>query len=376
MLSIQKTFDEAIGAPERAVVSPDGEVLGIGASEKAYKPKIQGDEVVGYDKLTPEESPFSALTSDTGYKSGVKVTKPVFEELGTPVVPASQEVIPAQIGKEVTETVRPGDNLTNDFRQAQSTKEIFTRLGNKYGPDEVPELQHTLRQAAKGIDEKLTNPSGSETVNKLAKEFGIRNKNYSDLSDLFQDMGLKMDKNNVWTDSVSGQQQTSQQIRDKIINFISRADSSEKSGIATRDKFKNLIDTVSQSDYKLAKTLQQDIGEQAKDLEIATIASKFGLFNPATYPKSGSAQLGNAIGWGIKEMVPEEIVKFSGQVAKYGGETGKKFAGKIKSISEKDEIGRNAMIFALEQDPEYRKMMAEMFKGVANSVNPFSSSEE
>lgn len=60
---------------------------------------------------------------------------------------------------------------------------------------------------------------------------------------------------------------------------------------------------------------------------------------------------------GLYNMAPEQLQTLSTKVAQTGGETGKKLSMMINAAAEKDNVGRNALFFAIQQNPEYRRIL-------------------
>lgn len=74
----------------------------------------------------------------------------------------------------------------------------------------------------------------------------------------------------------------------------------------------------------------------------------------------------NAVGLagrGLYDLAPEALSSIGNAVAKGGTQTHQTLAAALNEASKRDKTGRTALIFAIEQNPEYRKMLNSVTSG-------------
>jgi len=80
------------------------------------------------------------------------------------------------------------------------------------------------------------------------------------------------------------------------------------------------------------------------------------VLHSSTY---GGANLIGLAGRGLYDLTPDMVKKLGGHVGSMGSEAAVNLSRILQQAAEKDQVGRNALFFAIQQNPEYRKILRQ-----------------
>lgn len=194
-----------------------------------------------------------------------------------------------------------------------------------------------------------------------------------------------------WMESLSDPQKT--RIKDKLYNFIAKSNTSPNpgvkdelsavSGIISRltgedggkdiAKMQELADNLKMAQaFGEAKPLAETIKGQTlgvtKGLGVAissaaggrSYATKKAIGGAINAIKTEGAPIGRAVAGAYRSIVdhtPDELRALGRSFLGFSGARAKELGRILTEASQRDTVGRRALIFALEQNPEYRKML-------------------
>jgi hypothetical protein len=332
-LSLLKATDEQVGAAERA------------------KPI-----------LDMEGNPTGQFSLDAGdaadsFKSGLKV-KTV---QNTPGAPAFTDEIPAQVGPVQTTKIRSGGGLKGTFDQADDVNSTLTNL-SRVGENaklRTPEALNTVGQTAKNIKNKMLNPevAAGSVDETLAKEFADANTQTASSYKALEVLGI--DASDFSVNPLTKEVELDNKAVLKMMDKVRQEAAEGSAGLKTRRTLDKALEFLEGADPAKAKALRPIIQRNSEIFDLANKGQNLGLLNKSTYTKAGTIQVGNRLGLGVKKLsdaTPDQL-KTIAQDLMRGGGAGMKLVEPLIQAMKKDGVGRNAALFAIQQNPEYRSII-------------------
>lgn len=307
---------------------------------------------------TPAEEAFTLeSTPDQTFKTTASA-KTLIDE-GTP------GYTPAKVGKVVTKEVREGGASPEamPFQTSENLQQTLNRFKFEAEGQGLGGVKNELGLAAGEIEaaQKAAIPGLEKAAEKSAAAHQMREMFGLDLSKDGPDMFF-----NVTTKRHELKPEALQKIRNVFLT-------AEKEGagnrIVNQDKLAIAMDALQKIDPKAAAELAPQAEKVGKVAKLMGLSSGANITNPSTYLTKGTAALGNlagqaqrAIGSKFAEATPEQLKRF-GQALLQRGPKGMALAKQMAQVVNKDNVGRNALMFSMQQNPEYRKMIKEFFPG-------------
>lgn len=329
ILTLVKTSDENIGAAERAIPIKDAD-----------------GNIISQDL-------------DLGDGVNNKTTASAKSILDKPAVDAA--IIPSDSGVVVNETrkIRMGgsDPAKLSLEQANEIKKVLNSQNGVAGAPNLTtdEAVNIAKSAAGSIDDALR----ENTM------FADANDKYAAIKQAYKTLGL--DADSFEKDAGTKLVRLTQQDQASLNNTIRRMAQDTQAGDNAAFKMTEALRLIGVADPELAATLRPQIERAANAMDLAQKAKGLGLQNKSTYIKSGSVYAANVAGLAtnaarksISNSTPESIKKLAQSLISSGSAAKMKLAQELGPIIQnKDVVSRNAAIFALQQNPEYRKMLNE-----------------
>jgi hypothetical protein len=101
------------------------------------------------------------------------------------------------------------------------------------------------------------------------------------------------------------------------------------------------------------------LGQASKIAQKISEPSLLGGFIPAKKVLYGGANTAGLAVRSLYDMAPEEVQTLAQSVAKTGGELGTKLGGLLSEAAGRDHMGRNALLFGIQQNPAYRDLLKQ-----------------
>jgi hypothetical protein len=319
-------------------------------------PKTVVDEVIP-GEISLDRNP------EGSYKTNLNV-KTVDNTPGTP-----ETRIPAQRGPIVEETASRRVGGINpkevEFQKALEIKDTLNKYsGTSRGAPMLDDQGaiNTVKQVTGQIDEQLKQST---------EELRGANNQYQAMSQIFEILGIK--PKDYVKDPVTGElKKLKVRAVNKVENAIKNVAVENKSGRSAAQKVDEVLKRLELVDPEGAKQLRGQIQTVSRNLDLADQARKFNIANPATWLKSGTLKLSNVGGLGarkvsdvvggglksISDATPQQLKSITQDLVRAGGKK-LKLVQPLMDAMKKDSVGRNAAIFALLQNPEYREILDE-----------------
>jgi len=382
-----KVFQELIdnlekGVAKEELIQSSGITLG-----KPIKPKLSSEEKL-LEKISTERESERLVTpnkmkerdiiksTDEDGRDLISVLRSATDKETGEVVPVSAKSIidkegvaagytPNERGPLITnkEMVRSGgsdiSNLSVD--EADKFKRVLnTQNGIIGSPDlKTTEALNLAKQVAGGFDSSM-------------REFApLANANdkFSAISQAFDTLGI--DPKTAFIKNPATKQakltiQAEQQLNNTIKRMARDTDAGENASV----KLNEALKLLEFADPTIANKLKPQIERASKVLDLAQKAQRLGLLNKSTYLKSGTVAGANILGQGVGAVktslsnATPEYLKQVGQALLLKGPNGMKAASVLSDVikrTQKDNVGRNAALFAMQQDPNYRNMLKDYF---------------
>lgn len=331
----------------------------VGASERAIPIKGEDGNIAGHE-----------LDLGDGVNNKTSASaKTIFD---TPAVEGG--FTPSERGQLVTETkkVRLGgsDPQQVSFDKAQDIKDTLNGFnGTKSG---TPSLNtdtaiNEVKQIAKSVNDKVTQ----------IPELAVSNKNYAASKQALEGLGLSAD--DFVRDAATGQIRLDPTAKQKLNGIVRRMARDTDAGDNAAEKLSESLRLMREANPKIADAIGPEVESASRTLDLAQKAKGLGLLNKSTYIKSGGinvanragqavsaigqdiAPVANSIGKSISAASPNELKQVA-QWVMQKGPSGMKLASEISDALKKDNVGRNAALFTLQQNPSYRQMLNEHSK--------------
>jgi hypothetical protein len=110
----------------------------------------------------------------------------------------------------------------------------------------------------------------------------------------------------------------------------------------------------------------QSLGQANKVAQKIAEPSLLGGFFPAKKMLYGGANVAGLVSRSLYDVAPEQLQNLAKTIATGGGEAGNKLAGVLAEAANRDHTGRNALLFAVQQNPAYRDLISKAM-GDANN---------
>lgn len=254
-------------------------------------------------------------------------------------------------GKEGTGGIDP---TSVEFKKAMEIKNTLNKFsGSKGGVPKIEDIeaQNELKQIAKSINDKLTTAT---------PELASANKNYATVKQSLETLGLDP-ANDFVRDAATGQQRLTVAAEQKINSVIKRMARDTDAGENAAVKLNETLRMLEAVDPAKAQALKPRLQKASEVLDLAQKAQRLGLLNRSTYIKSGTVSAANVLGMGVKKLsdaTPQQLQQITNTLMQRGGKS-MKLVQPLVDAMKKDNVGRNAALFALQQNPEYREMLKE-----------------
>lgn len=155
------------------------------------------------------------------------------------------------------------------------------------------------------------------------------------------------------------------------LNEIMNVEKVSQSGTTAKQAMKNFLDVAPED---VVKTSADKIFDLAGSMDIANKIAAPGLShgylaNSVRGTLLTGANMAGLAGRGLYDMTPDAIKSLASTLATKATPIAKKLSTILSQASQKDNIGRNALFFAIQQNPEYRKIINEATGGQIAGVN-------
>lgn len=255
----------------------------------------------------------------------------------------------------------PTTGITANPEDLQSLKGSLSNLS--------PFKNDSLRSQQGANISKLLSGDVSDYLEQNVPGLADANKDYGDVSN-----ALKMLKANP--KAVDQQKQI-----ENLNNIIYRLKNTTKTGDLARQRFTKGTDLLNQAAPELTNEFTENAADTAKRIDIARKASAesfpgSGIVNTI---KGATVKTANALGSGSKgmsntlstvsnyltSMPKEKIVSFGQQLSQSTDPLSQKLGNVLSKAGERDDIGRNALMFSLMQNSGYRELLHNYFGDAA-----------
>jgi hypothetical protein len=323
----------------------------VGASERAIPIKDENGMVLGHDLDEGD------LANNFKSKASAKTV------LDKPAVEGG--FTPSERGPVMTETTkyRPGgiDPTNVDFEKAQDIQETLNNLNGVKGGSpklETNEAINQLKQSAKGIGDQISTSSS---------DLASANNKYAAAKQTMDILGI--DGSDFIKDAATGQQRLTVQGEQKLNNVIKRMARDTDAGENASYKMDEAMRLLAQADPAKAAALKPTIERASEVLNLSQKAQRLGLLNKSTYVGPGAVNAGNIAGLAVNKVAtdiskatPQQLQEVAKSVMTQGAK-GMRLAAELADVMKKDNVGRNAALFAIQQNPEYREMLNKHLGG-------------
>jgi hypothetical protein len=325
LLSLLKSQDEQIGAAERAVpvLDADGNqidtLLSPGDAADNFKSKTSAKTII--DQSTPDQ------------------------------------VIPAQRG-DVIEI--PQDRRLNAIDPAAATLKQTTDVQKTLtGFGDVSTAAPSLRTTEARNPSKIIAGEIGKMVDEIPELADAKMRSNATYKAL-EAMGIGPEdfQRNPFTKQV----ELTPDAENKLGKIIRRSERDTDTGEDSKKIIERIMGLLGGVDYKKTAPIAKEAVEAADVHDLVRRAQGFQFQNRSTYIKSGAIKLGNNLGFGISKLnkaTPDQLKQVAEAAMSMGG-AGAKVAKSLSEAVNKDQIGRNAMIFSLQQTPEFRQVLEDL----------------
>ncbi len=215
---------------------------------------------------------------------------------------------------------------------------------------------------------RLAKSVGSEVDDGIREfpEIAAANDKYSAAAQAFETLGLNDLFDSFEKDAATKMPRLTRDAEAKLNATIKRMARDTDAGENASNKLNEALRLLDAADPKAAAAMRPKIEDASRVLDLAQKAQRLGFLNKSTYLKSGSIYASNATGLALRKLsdsTPDQIKQLAQKLISSGSAAKMKLAQELGPIMQnKDNVSRNAAIFALQQNPEYRKMLQEQDK--------------
>jgi hypothetical protein len=345
----------------------------------------------GKQKLVPgEESSFDKLRKEA--QKLQEKARLLNEDVTTEIVPSKEPGLnllsllktTGKEGAEDAKVVRtledlPGraDEIITEPTTIENVEKVLTsRTGGKtsgYTAEELKNLQAGFNVlGGTGTAPTLATQEGVNVAKLTAKSLGdklTKDKTISAATGKYRTVKQAMNELGIGPEDferleATGEEELVKKVRDKLsTQFRQIGDLDSVAAKKAKESFDTALTSIKQINPELAEKIRKGITETSRLEYLARVAGKTNLPNKATYLKSGTVTAGNIVGRQVKRIsdaTPEFITQLGDKLSTSGtSEAATKVGGIIKGMAAKDATARKAIMFAMMQNPEYRKVMEE-----------------
>lgn len=371
-LAKTKTVEEIVPGRTIKATKSAREKLQEQADALTYQSSLTSEPAV-YRVVESPDGKFLSITktlNDEVSSSSFSASKPVLNEPGTPEI-----TIPPSIREKQIEVRSGGVNPKNTpAEQIQTLKEELNQATgvsqNVSGPlTAAGKATGQIQQIAGDLD---------KTLRKLSSSLANSNDKYTAVNQALEYLGLEA-KELLVKDAATGQQRLTPGAFDKIIQKLSSAEDITKSGIKAEERLNEFFRLLRFADEEAVKKIEPKIRQTVTELNLAQKATGFNIRNPSTFIKAGAASVGNIAGKvaqstselakagtkKLSEATPEQLKQVVNAAMTKGGAS-MKVVQPLMDAMKKDNVGRNAALFSLQQNPEYREILKDLVSGDEN----------
>ncbi len=238
--------------------------------------------------------------------------------------------------------------------QTQDLLNTLNRMSGGY--KNTPKLETepmigSLKGAAKGM----------KGILKEAPELAEANSDWQNVSMFFKELGVD---GKAAFDVVDGKKVLTPGARSKLINELRRIGTDSSAGINSRTKINKAIEYLEKVMPDEVSVLKPQLEKAATRLDLAQKAQDIKPFRGSIFEK-GPIWAGNKAGSSIrylKDTTPQELQDLAKMFAQMGG-AGARLAKSLGEIAGKDDQGRNALLFSLQQQPWARELLDKNLSG-------------
>lgn len=354
----------------RIYETPDGFYRAVQISDPIAPklPKVTKPKTL--EEPLPMEEPDFDLVKGDNYK-----TKASFKTvLNTPGVPEQvvETVGQPKIVREM-QRERLTPQLAGDYAQARGASDTFGDMAGLLGREATlsnPAVKNIAKEGYGGIETQLREqfPAYKKAAEDSRNTYKI-----------LEYLGFKKDID-FTVDPITNKIQMAPKSINKPFKQLYNVESESIPGFSASERLTQAMNVLKGFNPELANSLETKVRQSAKDFDYAQMARNFTITNPATYMKGGIIRAGNFAGQMTPEIVKKgaagamnlikrassaDLASMSEDLMAKGGVSAK-LGRVLQEASKKDNIGRNALIFSLAQNPEFRQEMEALFPGEDN----------
>ena len=239
--------------------------------------------------------------------------------------------------------------LMDRFREGYSPNEVT--------PDEANLLRRSFAKLSKLGDKSLQDPDTAAVATRAAQEIGdvvkevpgvrTADKRIAAFHRAMKTLGVK-DMRNI----------DEQKILDKLTQIIRRQQQEGTAAEKARRVADDFLHDLKIASPKMAQRIEPQINDLATKADITNIAARpVYIPRPLATLEAYAVKGGNLAGYGIREMTPNSMIRTAGQLKNMGTATADKLSESLQRAASKDQRGRNAIMFGIMQNPEYRELL-------------------
>ncbi len=258
-----------------------------------------------------------------------------------------QEIINRHLNG-VEEAGIPGKGVSPTTAESETLLRQLGSLGS------APESSGLQSNEGKELINRLVSPLKREE-NLADVNMGGIPEGYQSLKELVNKSRPGLDEQNT---AISKLTQAKEQLPD--LNDVINLQKQNASGLESSKKFNNLMGNLSPEQQAKYAPQFQDLSKAKGVAEAIT--------NSGGLSKDFLSKVGAKVGYGAPNLVgnilytltPDAVRTLATRIASGGTAVHQSLGRVLTEASQKDQIGRQALFFALQQNPEYRKILNDM----------------
>ncbi len=312
------------------------EKLGSASAAKLKNVLTPGDNADLRDWATSAEDMMNTLQQNAG--ADVRVEKDIARV---------REIISRHL-QGVEESGIPGKGTTPTTAQAETLLRQLGSLGS------APESSGLQSNEGKELINRLVSPITREQ-NLSDVNMGGLPEGYQSLKELVNQTRPGLDEQNAAISRLTKAKEQLPEIGD-VVNLQKQ----NPSGLESTKKFNGLMGNLSPEQQAKYVPQFQDL---SKAKGVAEAITNSGGLSKDFFSKVG-AKVGygapNLVGNVLYSLTPDAIRNLGLRIAQGGTPAHQSLGRVLSQAADKDQIGRQALFFALQQNPEYRKILTDM----------------
>lgn len=272
------------------------------------------------------------------------------------------EPIPNSPGTPAQTVTTPGDVTNGSFD--------YTQKGtNNVAPTGLQDMKQGAQALSKFQNDSLKSQTGKNLAQLIAGDTGdVMETHVPGYEDANKDFHALTGDDGIFNQlGIKGKKQLT--AINKLKKLIYRYDNDTATGDNAKDSIDSALSGVRKLDPDLADSLQSRVDRTSGRIETARVAGNEGFDNKSGgmfgVIKGASTLTANATGLAshyLAEMPKERLGQLGQSLIQSNSEVGQKLGNILMNASQKDDIGRNALIYSLMQNPAYREMMNNLQK--------------